>query len=88
MKVRDRRLDEVRPGPVKSERAFEQMPPVVDLVVVPQPAVLIVEEDELAVAEAGGAACVVDEHERKQAVRFGFVGHELNQEASEADRFS
>ena len=71
---------------MEGERAFEQLPAFVDLVLVPERAVLVVEQDELAAAEAGGAARVVDEHEREQGVRFGFVGHQLDQGAAEADR--
>jgi ketosteroid isomerase-like protein len=36
-------------------------------------AILVVEDDEHAVAEARGAASVVDQHQREQGVRFGFV---------------
>ena len=65
-------------GPLpQRDRALEQLAAFVDLVLVPQRPVLVVEQDELAVPEAGGAARVVDQHEREQGVRFGLVGHEL-----------
>jgi hypothetical protein len=43
----DRCLDDVGPAPVEGERALELLPAFVDLVLVPERAVLVVEKDEL-----------------------------------------
>jgi len=45
---------------VEGDRAFEQLPACLDLLVVPRPPVLVVEQDELTAVEAGGAASVID----------------------------
>ena len=52
---------------------------------VPKRAILIVEQDEVAIAKARFAAGVVQKHQREQALRLGLVGHQLDQRASEAD---
>ena len=82
VEIRDRCLEDVGPSSVESERACEQVPALVDPFPVPEGAVLVVEQDELAVTEAGGAARVVDEHEREQGVRIGLVRHQLDHGAA------
>ena len=54
---------------------------------VPARAVLVGQRDVAPVAaDAGVAARVVDEHERQQAGGLGVVGHQLGEQAPEADR--
>ena len=60
VEVGDRCLDDVRPALVQRKRTFELLAALVDLVLIPESAVLIVEQDELAAQEPGRAARVVD----------------------------
>ena len=78
VKLGNRGLDGVGPASVQRERALQLSPTFLDLLPVPQRPVLIIEQDELAIAKAGGATRVVDEHQAKQRVRLGFVGHETH----------
>ncbi len=82
----DRRLHDVGPAAAQRERAVEHRPARGDLAGVPQRAVLVGEQHELAVAEARRAAGVVQQHQRQQAVHLGLVGHQLGQRAAEPDR--
>ena len=52
-----------RPLPPRAVARSSSARPVGDLLVVPQRAILLVEQDELAVAEAGVAPRVVQEHQ-------------------------
>ena len=83
----DRGLQDVRAAAVEGDRAVDQPAAVSELIVVPQRAVLILEQDELAVDEPGVAARVVDDHQREQAMDLGLVGHQLAEQPAEADRF-
>jgi hypothetical protein len=82
----DRRLHDVRPAAAQRERTMQQLAPFGDLLRVPQRAVLLVEQHELAVAQARVAPCVVQEHQREQCLRLGLVRHQRREGASEPDR--
>ena len=53
VQVGDGRLDGVRPGAPAGQRSLQQAPALADLLLVPQRAVLLVEQDDLAVAQPG-----------------------------------
>ena len=61
--------------------------PSPDLLVVPQRAVLVVEQDDVTVADPGVSPGVVEQHEGEQREDFALVGHEFGQGAAELDRF-
>jgi hypothetical protein len=85
VQVGDRCLDRVRAAPVKGEHAFEELVTCRDLALVPQRAILVIEQNQLAAAKTQGGARVVDEHKRQQAVRFGFVWYQFDQGSTQAD---
>ena len=63
--------------------------PSLDPVAVPAPAVLVLEQDELAARpDACIAAGIVEEHEGEDAEHLGLVGHQLHEDAREADRLA
>ena len=54
---------------------------------VPESAVLVLEQDDLAVvSDARGAPRILEQHEREQAEDLGLVGHEHGEELREPDR--
>ena len=53
---------------------------------VPERAVLVGEQHEVAVPEARGAARLVEQHERQESVHLGLVGHQLGERAAEPER--
>ena len=83
---RDRRLHDVRAAAPQRERPVEHGPPVGDLRRVPERAVLVGEQHEIAVAEARRAPRVVQQHHRQQAVHLRLVGHQLGERAPEPQR--
>ena len=79
-------VDLIRAGLVASKTCPHQLMPFGDEVAVPQVAVLVGESDHRAVrVGAGGSAGVGEQHEGEQAGRFGFVGHQLDEDAAESD---
>ncbi|HEX7300644.1 MAG TPA: hypothetical protein VF257_16720 [Solirubrobacteraceae bacterium] len=79
-------LELVRPGAAQAQGAIEDVLALLDALEVPAAAVLVGQRDvRPVVRDARGAAGVVDEHERQQAGGLGVVGHELGQQACEAD---
>ena len=63
------------------------MEALVDLCAVPQRAVLVLEQDELAAGpDACVAARVLKEHQREQPEHLGLVGHQHGKELPEANR--
>ncbi len=83
----DRCLQQIGPVAAQRERTIERRAPGRDLRAVPQRAVLIGEQHDLAVAHARGAARVVQQHQREQTEHLGLVGHQLGERGAEADRF-
>jgi hypothetical protein len=80
-------LDLVGPGVAQAQRALELVAALGQARDIPASAVLIGQRDVVAGrVGAGGAARVVDEHERQQARGLGVVGHELDEQAAEPDR--
>ena len=80
---RDRRLHPV----LVARRAGGERAALLDLVRVPQRAVLVVEQHQPPVGvDARVAARVVQEHQREQPARLGPLGHQLGQQAAEPDR--
>ena len=71
---------------MQRQGAVEHRPPGGDLRGVPQRAVLVGEQHEIAVTEARGAAGVVQQHHRQQGVHLGLVGHQLGERPAEPDR--
>ena len=84
----DRGLELVGPNASLGQRRSEALGAGGDLIAVPQAAVLIGEQDEIALGvEAGLAPGVVEQHERQETVDLGLIGDELAQHAAQADRF-
>ena len=83
---RDRRLHDVGAAAAQGEGPVEHRPPLGDLAGVPERAVLVGEQHQLAVAEARLAAGVVQQHHRQQAVHLGLVGHQLGERPPEPER--
>ena len=85
----DRRLQLVRPGPPQRLGALEHPQPLVDLARVPEAAILVGEEDELAVGrEPRVAPRVLQQHQRQQPERLRLVRHEHAEELREPDRLA
>ena len=80
---RDRRLHDVGPRPRSASARSSARAARGDLRRVPQRAVLVGEQHDLAVAQARLAARVVQQHQRQQAVHLGLVGHQLGERAPE-----
>ena len=81
MERRDRRLQLVRTGQRAGEGALERARALLDLVGVPELAVLVVEQYELAGRrDARIAAGVLQQKQRVQAVRLGLVGHQRRED--------
>jgi hypothetical protein len=57
-----------------------------DLRGVPARAVLVCEQHQLAAFEPGVTACIVEQHEREQAVHLRLVRHQLGERVSEPER--
>ena len=75
---RDGGLELVGTGRAIASSRVQDRHPFADQVRVPAAAVLLFEGDQVAVViGAGGAPCVVEQHERKQPERFGFVRHQV-----------
>jgi hypothetical protein len=81
----DRGLDDVRASPTQRKCPVEQRTPSGDLRLIPARAILVGEQDELALVEAGLPPGVVEEHQREQALHLGLVGHQADERAAEAD---
>ena len=86
VQVGDGGLHGVGAGLAARDGPLQEPPAFADLLLVPQRAVLVVEQDDLAVAGAGGSAGVVQQHEREQREDLALVGHELGQGPAELDR--
>ncbi len=87
MQRRDRGLDRVRPRRRPRERARQERETLVDRGAVPEPPVLVLEEDEVAGrVRSRGAARVREEHEREEPARLAFLGQKLDGEPREPDR--
>ena len=71
---------------MQRERAVERRPSVGDLRGVPERAVLVGEQHQLAIAEPRLAAGVEQQHHRQQAVHLRLVGHQLGERPPEPDR--
>jgi len=61
-------------------------PLIGDLLEAPNGAVLLAQQDKLALGEAGLPAGVVEEHQREQPVQLGLIGHQLRKRTSESSR--
>jgi len=74
-------------GAPQPHSAFEPCEPFVDPGPVPERAVLILERHELPCRiDAGGAACVVEQHQRREPPRLRLVGHQPDEHLAETDR--
>ena len=85
--VRDGRLEQVGAGAPARGGLLQQGAALVDLPGVPQAAVLVVEADDLPVAQPGGLAGVVQQHQRQQRQYFRLIRHQASQCPAEVDRF-
>jgi hypothetical protein len=81
-----RRLDHVGTAPAERQRAIELGASRLDLIEIPARAVLLGQQHQLSVGEAGVAASVVDQHQGQQRAHLGLVGHQLGERAAEPDR--
>ena len=85
----DRGLEQERAGLAHAQPPHEDRAALGDLLAVPERAVLLLERHEVALrAGTGGAAGVVEQHEREQAEDLGFIGHQLGEQTAEADRLA
>ena len=84
MQRRDRGLDDIGAAAAQGQRPVERGAAGGDLLRVPERAVLVGEQHQLAIAEACPAAGVVQQHQREQAVHLGLVGHQLGERPPEA----
>ena len=82
----DRGLQLVRAGLVAAQQAADERVALRDLGRVPERMVLVGEQDERPVLRARSAAGVGQQQQREQAEHLGLVGHQLGQQAREADR--
>ena len=81
----NRRLQRVRAEPARRQRAFHQSGPFGNQIALPERAVLVAQQDELAGRRrTRGAARFVQQHQRQQAHHLG-LGQELAQQPSQAD---
>ena len=84
---RDRGLELVRPGTAQRQRPVEHGATLLDPLGVPQRAILVVEQHELARGvEPRSPARVVQQHQREQAEHLGLVGHQHREHLAEPDR--
>ncbi len=84
----DRSLKRIDAGPAGAERVLGERDPLADLPAVPEPAILVFQEDQFAVPrEASGPPRVVQQHQGQQGVPSGLRGQQFDHEAPEADRF-
>jgi hypothetical protein len=84
----DRGLDLIGTGRAVAHRLVDQREAFGDQGRVPARAILIVEQDRVAVGiEARVRACVLEEHERGEAHDLGLTGEQAEQEPGQADRF-
>ena len=84
---RDRRLHLERSRALQAGRRLQATPSLGDGGVVPQVPVLFVEHDQVTgVIHPGGAAGIVEEHQRQQPERLGLVGHQGAQDTVEPYR--
>ena len=79
-------LQEVGPVAAQTPGALERGATGLDLGAVPQCAILLGEQHELAVAQSRIAARVVQEHQRQQAEHLGLVRHQLAERDAQPDR--
>ena len=83
---RDRRLDLVRTRPAEARGGVERGETVGDRLGVPTSAVLVVERHEIAGGvDPRGPSRVVQQHHGEEPVGLRFVGHELREQAGQAD---
>ena len=84
----DRRLQRVRTEPPQRQGALDERRSFRDLIAVPRDAILIGEQNQLAVGRrARGAARLVQQHQREQPDRLG-LRQQLDQQPSEPDRLA
>ena len=74
------------PGIPAGHRPLQQVPALAELLPVPQRAVLVIEQDDLAVAQPGRPARVVQQHQRQQREHLALVRHESGERPAEPDR--
>jgi hypothetical protein len=82
----DRRLQHVRTSAAKRHRAVERLLSPVDLLTVPERAVLLGEEHDLLAGEASLPSRVVEQHQGQEPVNLRLVRHQLRERASQPDR--
>jgi hypothetical protein len=80
-------LEDVRATAAERERSIEDLASLGDLVGVPELAVLVVQQDQLAVAKTRLAPRVVQQHHRQETVDLGLVRQQLSEGARQPDRF-
>jgi hypothetical protein len=84
---RDCGLELVWAGPPQAQRALQQPVALVDPGRVPQRAILLLEQHELAAGPGARlAAGVVQEHQGGEAQRLGLIGHQHGEQLREPDR--
>src|SRR5689334_22375661 len=82
----DCRLQLVGARDAECKRAVERCAALLDLGVIPERAILILEEHKLAFGgDAGVSPRVLEEQQRVKPVRLGLVGHERREQEREAD---
>src|ERR1700680_1928996 len=83
----DRRLNLKRTWPITTQAFAHQRLALVDELPIPERAVLVGEQDEVAARRGTGSRTRLDEeHQRQQSDHLGFVGQQLCQQPHEPDR--
>ena len=83
----DRGLHLVWPGSAGGQRVLGQSPALGDPVLVPARSILRIEQDQGAVGVGAGLPPrIVQQHERQEPGRLGFVGEQRDDEACQPDR--
>ena len=83
----DGRLDLIRTRPPAPQRGLQDSDALADLRRVPQRTVLVLQRHQVAASvQPRGAARVVQQHQRQQAGRLRFVGHQPGQHPGQPDR--
>ncbi len=82
----DRGLQQIRALAVQRDAAVELAPSALDQRAIPQRAVLVVQQHQLAVAKASWSARQQQRHHRQQTVHLGLVWHQFAERATKSNR--
>ncbi len=81
-------LDGVGAGRARCGSAAGERKAAIDLLAVPEAAILLTEGNEAVIADPGVAAGVVEEHQRQQPEHLGLLGEHRREQARQPDRLA